>query len=434
MNPLASEVVSPPLSNGGQPDRNGATPAGPQPTGRPGIFERLFRRLFPGFHIPLHLFLWNGDDFVTAPGKPIAKVRVHERSAFLGILLNPDLGFGDAFSEGRLEVEGDLVAVVEQLHRMPPAPAWVAFLRRCLTGWRLRPSDNSLRRSRHNISHHYDLGNDFYRLWLDEQLVYTCAYFPTPEASLEEAQIAKMHHVCRKLRLQPGESVVEAGCGWGSLARHMARHYGVTVTAYNISKAQISYARERAKAEGLEDRVRYIEDDYRTISGRFDAFVSVGMLEHVGVNHYGVLGGVIHRCLKPEGRGLIHSIGRNYPEATSPWLEKRIFPGSYMPSLGEMTRIFEPWDLSILDVENLRLHYAKTLHHWLQRFDAAGDQIEKMFDRRLVRAYRLYLAASMTGFTTGFMQLFQVVFAPAANNTIPWTRAHLYNGQAGAAD
>ena len=149
-----------------------------------------------------------------------------------------------------------------------------------------RPRGNGERQSRENIQHHYDIGNDFYRLWLDEQLVYTCAYFPDPSASLEEAQIAKMDHVCRKLELRPGERVIEAGCGWGALALHMARHYGVQVRAYNISRSQLAYARERARTEGLADRVELIEGDYREISGGCDVFVSVGMLEHVGRGHY----------------------------------------------------------------------------------------------------------------------------------------------------
>jgi cyclopropane-fatty-acyl-phospholipid synthase len=397
---------------------------------RPGFWERLFHRLFPRFGTPFHVVLWNGDQFDTAPGTPVAVVRFRDRGAFLSVMLNPDLGFGDAYTDGRIDVDGDLVGFLERAFRAGKTPAAVELLRRCLTGWRLRPSANSLKRSRRNISHHYDLGNDCYKLWLDEQMVYTCAYFPTPDATLEEAQAAKMDHVCRKTWLRPGEEVVEAGCGWGSLARHMAKHYGVKATAYNISREQIRYARERAKAEGLDGRVQYIEDDYRTISGRYDAFISVGMLEHVGVDHYRELGGVIRRCLKPDGRGLVHSIGRNFPAATSQWLEKRIFPGSYMPSLREMTGVFEPCGLSILDVENLRLHYAKTLEHWLRRFEAASDQIEKMFDRRLVRAYRLYLAASQASFTAGSHQLFQVVFAPAGNNEIPWTRAGVYGRRA----
>ncbi|HVS35852.1 MAG TPA: cyclopropane-fatty-acyl-phospholipid synthase family protein [Gemmataceae bacterium] len=422
---------SPAHANGFVEPQPSAPSAGSPPAHRPGFWERLFRWSFPTFPVPLTILLWNGEEFATTPGVPIASVRFRERSAFLGALLNPDLGFGDGYTDGRIEVEGDLVAFLETAFRLPKPPAFIQFLRRLLTGWRLRPSANSLKRSRRNISHHYDLSNDFYQLWLDEQMVYTCAYFPTPDATLEEAQAAKMDHVCRKVWLRPGETVVEAGCGWGSLGRHMAKHYGVRVKAFNISHEQIRYARDRAKAEGLDGRVEYIEDDYRNITGQYDAFVSVGMLEHVGVDHYRELGGVIRRSLKPDGRGLVHSIGRNYPEPTSPWLEKRIFPGSYMPSLGEMTGVFEPCGLSILDVENLRLHYAKTLDHWLRRFEASADRIEQMFDRRLVRAYRLYLAASMVSFLVGSIQLFQIVCAPAASNEIPWSRAYVYDRPAG---
>ena len=427
MNPSPVEASSV-LTNGQSADPPRTGPGGPARPARPTFYQRMFHRLFSGFGAPLRLVLWNGDEFDTAPGEPVAVVRFHDRRAFLRLMLNPDLAFGDLYSEGRVEVEGDLVRFLEAVYRMTPAPAWVHVLRFCLVGWQLRPSANSLQKSRYNISHHYDIGNDFYRLWLDEQMVYTCAYYPAPDATLEDAQAAKMDHVCRKLWLRPGETVVEAGCGWGSLARHMAKHYGVTVTAFNISREQIKYARERAKAEGLEGRVRYVEDDYRNVVGQCDAFVSVGMLEHVGRNHYRTLGSVIRRCLKPTGRGLIHSIGRNWPAPTNPWLEKRIFPGSYMPSPKEMMEVFEPFDLSVLDVENLRLHYARTLEHWLQRFDGAAVEVEKMFDRRFVRAWRLYLAASMASFTTGFNQLFQVVFAPAANNDIPQTRAHIYGG------
>ncbi len=425
-----SSEASPALNGRERQTLGRPAPVGPSPDKRPAFYERLFRRLFPGFDAPLRLILWNGYEFLTAPGEPIAQVRFHDRRAFLRLIVNPDLAFGDLYAEGRIEVEGDLIPFLEAVYRMKPAPQWAWFVRQLLVGWKLRPSANSLRRSRHNISHHYDLGNDFYKLWLDEQMVYTCAYFPTPDATLEEAQAAKMDHVSRKVWLRPGETVVEAGCGWGSLARHMARHYGVQVTAFNISKEQIKYARARAKAEGLDGRVQYVEDDYRNVSGTFDAFVSVGMLEHVGAKNYRALGSVIRRCLKPTGRGLIHSIGRNSPAPTNPWLEKRIFPGSYMPSPGEMTKIFEPNGLSILDVENIRLHYAKTLEHWLRRFDGVADRVEKTFDARFVRAWRLYLAASLVGFTTGFNQLFQVVFAPETNNDIPWTRAGVYGERA----
>jgi cyclopropane-fatty-acyl-phospholipid synthase len=231
------------------------------------------------------------------------------------------------------------------------------------------------------------------------------------------------------LRLRPGEKVVEAGCGWGGLALHMAKHYGVTVTAYNISREQIAFARQRAHAEGLDGQVEFIEDDYRNVRGEFDAFVSVGMLEHVGTDYYQELGMVIDRSLKENGRGLIHTIGLNYPRPLDTWTKRHIFPGACPPSLAQMMQIFEPFDFSILDIENLRLHYAKTLQHWLQRYEDNVDRVTEMVDSAFVRAWRLYLAGSHTAFKMGGMQLFQVVFTRAANNHIPWTRQYLYEAQ-----
>ncbi|HWW32795.1 MAG TPA: cyclopropane-fatty-acyl-phospholipid synthase family protein [Steroidobacteraceae bacterium] len=358
----------------------------------------------------------------TALGRVIFASRAHLAS----LLADPWVRFGDGYSDGTVKVEGDLVEVLEAVYRastMGDKPSW---LRRAAGLAQHRPHANTLRASRDNIHRHYDIGNDFYSLWLGDTMAYTCAYYPTPAASLDEAQTAKMHHVCRKLRLRPGESVVEAGCGWGTLALHMARHYGVRVRAFNISHQQVAYARERAAREGLAGQVEYVEDDYRSISGRYDAFVSVGMLEHVGVKNYPTLGRIARRCLGSNGRGLIHSIGRNHPARLQPWIEKRIFPGAYPPALSEMSQIFEPWDLSVLDVENLRLHYAQTLRHWLALYEAAGERVRAMFDEKFVRMWRLYLAGSVAGFTTGTLQLFQVVFATADNNDIPWTRAHLY--------
>jgi cyclopropane-fatty-acyl-phospholipid synthase len=255
---------------------------------------------------------------------------------------------------------------------------------------------------------------------------YTCAYFPTTEATLEQAQVAKMDHVCRKLRLRAGESVVEAGCGWGSLALHMASRYGAKVRAFNISGEQIRYARQRAKDLGLDGRVEYVEDDYRNITGRYDVFVSVGMLEHVGCENYPELGRVVRGALSAEGRGLIHSIGRNRPQPLHAWIERRIFPGAYAPSLGEMMQIFEPWDLSVIDVENIRLHYALTLRQWLARYESALDQVRARFDEFFVRMWRLYLAGSIAAFETGTMQLFQVLFTIQENNQLPLTREYMY--------
>lgn len=386
----------------------------------------LLRRLLQALgDPPFEFVLWDGERVPAPAGEPVARVRIADSRTLYGLLRDPQVQFGDAYSEGRIEVEGDLVRFLEEVYRCSSRVSGGTVLHR-LARLLHRPRTNTLAGSRENIHHHYDIGNDFYALWLGRTMAYTCAYYPTPDATLDEAQVAKMDHVCRKLRLRPGETVVEAGCGWGTLALHMARHYGVKVRAFNISREQVAYARERARAEGLADRVEYIEDDYRNISGRYDAFVSVGMLEHVGIENYPELGAVAHRSIGSNGRGLIHSIGRNRPAPLHPWIEKRIFPGARPPSLGEMMRIFEPWDLSVLDVENLRLHYARTLVHWKELYEAASDRVRAMFDEKFVRMWRLYLAGSIAAFTTGSLQLFQVVFAPKENNDIPWTRAHLY--------
>ena len=415
----------------GIPDAQGerALVTGARSGGRAGGIEKsLLRRTLEMLgNPPLRVVLPTGETVCTSQQHPVAGLLIRDRAALFKLLSHPNLRFGDLYSAGRVEVEGDLIEFLELIDRaMSSASKHVGFLKRQAARRLNRPRSNTLSGSRDHIHHHYDIGNAFYTLWLDHEMQYTCAYYPMPDCTLEQAQRAKMDHVCRKLQLKPGQSVVEAGCGWGGLARHMAKHYGVTVRAYNISHEQILYARERATAEGLSDNVEYVEDDYRTIRGQYDAFVSVGMLEHVGVSHYRTLGEVIAGALKPSGRGLVHTIGRNKAEPMNAWIERRIFPGAYPPTLREMMDIFEPQEFSILDVENLRLHYARTLRHWLERFNASADQVSAMFDEAFVRAWRLYLSGSIAAFTSGSLQLFQVVFAHRTDNDVPWTRAHLY--------
>jgi cyclopropane-fatty-acyl-phospholipid synthase len=374
---------------------------------------------------PLAVALWDGQEVNTSGAAPKARMMIADRAALFKLCLNPDLQFGELYTEGRLHIEGDLETFALTLNGSVPdlhqRSLWTRILAKLYLIKR-----NTLTRAKDNIHHHYDLGNEFYQLWLDDQMVYTCAYFPSADTTLEAAQVAKMDHVARKLRLKPGEEVVEAGCGWGALALHLAKHYGVKVKAYNISKEQLAYARSRAQTEGLNEQVTYIEGDYREIQGDYDAFVSVGMLEHVGLRHYGELGAVIDRCLRPHGRGLIHTIGRNRPAPMNAWIERRIFPGAYPPSLGQMAAIFEPYRFSILDMENIRLHYATTLHHWLERFEANVERVRKMFDEPFIRAWRLYLTGSSAAFLAGELQLFQVVFNRYHNNDLPPTRAFLY--------
>ena len=371
--------------------------------------------------------LWDGVDVYT-PGdqeKLVGRLTFRDRGALISSITSPELGFGDAYSAGRIDIDGDITQVMFSVFRGMAAGDPMAA-KRSLFGRLPKPQVNTRDRSKKHIHHHYDLGNAFYRLWLGETMVYTCAYYTSKDASLEEAQREKMHHVCRKARLKPGMQVVEAGCGWGSLAMHMAEHYGVQVKAFNISAEQIAYARNQARIRGLADQVEFIEDDYRNVSGKYDAFVSVGMLEHVGKDNYKTLGDVVFRSLKRGGLGVIHSVGRSFTAPPNAWLEQRIFPGSYPPSLRDMMDIFEDHEFSVLDIENLRLHYAETLMEWLRRFDEHTNQISRIYDESFVRAWRLYLGGCAAAFLASTIQLFQVVFAHPDDNRIPMTRGHVY--------
>ena len=376
---------------------------------------------------PVRISLWDGTEVTPYCEHPVAVMVYCDRAALIKTLIDPELHWGDLYCTGRVEFEGDMTRFLEVIYRGIGGNDRANWLRKFVLWLGHRHIFNSVDHARENIYHHYDIGNEFYKLWLDrEEMQYTCAYFPHNNMSLEEAQIAKLHHICRKLELKPGDTVVEAGCGWGGLARFMARHYGVEVIAYNISKEQVKYARQRAKKEGLSDLVEYVLDDYRNIRGQFDVFVSVGMLEHVARRDYSKLGNVIKHCLKPEGRGLIHSIGRTRKGPMNAWIERRIFPGARPPALSEFMQIFEPNRLSVIDVENIRLHYSRTLELWTQRFEQHKEIITGMMDDEFVKAWSLYLHGSTAAFNTGQLQLFQVVFSHSNNNHIPRSRQHLY--------
>ena len=369
-----------------------------------------------------------GDRMLTAEHTRTlpARVVIKDSRTLMSLALDPLFQFGEAYTDGRIEVTGDLAEVLSMiLQAQTRNGGRRSLLDRSFSNGHYI-NRNTLVGSRNNIHHHYDLGNDFYRLWLDDELVYTCAYFPTKTDTLDHAQRAKMELICRKLRLKPGETVVEAGCGWGALALYMAKHYGVRVHAFNISREQIEHARWRVREEGLEDRVCFVEEDWREIHQPCDAFVSIGMLEHVGAVNYVKLGEVIGRCMNTNGRGLIHSIGQTHVKPLNPWIERRIFPGAYPPTLGQIVGILEPNDLAVLDVENLRLHYAMTLKHWHNRFEAAVDKVTDQFDEAFVRMWRLYLVGSMVAFESGSLHLFQVLFSRDCNNAISWTRGEIY--------
>jgi cyclopropane-fatty-acyl-phospholipid synthase len=373
---------------------------------------------------PIRVALWDEPD--VAPRDGTVVVRILDRKALFQLVRHPDLHFGDLYSAGRVEVRGSLLQLLQEAYQFGVEHSGLKSL---LARGRALAPDRS--ESKRNIHHHYDIGNEFYTLWLDrEALQYTCAYYAEPSMTIEQAQAAKMHHVCRKLQLEAGERVVEAGSGWGGFAIFMAKNYGVKVRSFNISREQVAYARAWAAREGLTDRVEFVEDDYRNLTGTYDAFVSIGMLEHVGTGNYKELGSLMSRAIGSTGRGLVHSIGRDKAGQLNAWIDKRIFPGAEPPTLRQMMDLFEPNELSVLDVENIRLHYARTLEQWLERYEESVDKVRAMFDETFVRAWRLYLTGSIAAFTTGKLQLFQVLFAPSGAPNVPWTRKHVYDGHA----
>jgi cyclopropane-fatty-acyl-phospholipid synthase len=372
---------------------------------------------------PVRLELWDGGRAAGAPDDAVGDLLVGDRRALLGLVVNPNLYLGEAYRAGRIRIRGSLSDVIHALSRSRAAnpSRWeraTALLTRA----------NDVGAARRNVEHHYDLGNDFYSLWLDAGMVYTCAYYADQAMTLDEAQRAKLDLVCRKLQLRAGETVFEAGCGWGALALHMAREYGVHVRAFNLSAEQLRWARVRAAREGLGGRVEFIEDDYRNVTGQCDAFVSIGMLEHVGRRSYSALAEVLRRTIKRTGgRGLLHFIGRDVPRPLNAWIRRRIFPGAYVPALDEVSRdVLAPAQMSVIDVENLRLHYARTLADWSERFGAARERVRAISGEEFCRTWELYLAGSEAAFRTGWMQLFQVVFAPRESAPPFFTRAPLY--------
>ncbi len=383
---------------------------------------------------PIRFLARSGAVAGPAGGSFLATVRFHNRNSLFRLILDPDTGFGDGYARGEITVEGDLVGALAATYRTMTLRQQRGWLSGLISAGLATLQPRGLGAAASNARHHYDRGEAFYSQWLDRQMVYTCAYYPVPSLTLEQAQIAKMDHVCRKLQLRAGELVVEAGCGWGALSLFMARHRDVKVRAFNVAGEQIRYARWRAREEGLQQRVEFIEDDYRNISGSYDAFVSVGMLEHVGPEHYAELGKVIRDSIGRRGRGLLHFIGRSHAEPLSTWIRERIFPAAYPPTVGESARVLECGDYAIMDVENLRPHYERTLMEWLTRFEAALPALREQEDEEFLRAWQLYLAGSIAGFRAGALQLFQVAFAGPDYPCLPWTREHLYSAPADITD
>lgn len=356
-------------------------------------------------------------------------LHVHDDRWLGRVLRNPDLRLGEAYMAGAILPEGDGIFPALDLVWSNIYGTGVKARRSLSLANRFRHlmhRANPPARSRRNVAHHYDLGNDLYQLFLDADMQYSCAYYADPALSLNAAQAAKRDHISRKLAAQPGHRVLDIGCGWGGLALHLARSSGADVLGVTLSSEQLSTARQRALDARLDRQVRFEMADYRSLDARFDRIVSIGMLEHVGKHHYGDYFGRIANLLDEDGVALIHTIGRTSPPGgTNPWIARYIFPGGYIPALSELVPHIEAHGLYITDIEVLRLHYAETLKAWRERFLANADKAAALYDERFVRMWDFYLATSELSFRYGDHVVYQLQLA-RRQDAVPLTRAYLY--------
>jgi cyclopropane-fatty-acyl-phospholipid synthase len=371
--------------------------------------------------------------FGEPTGPDTVVIRLTKPSTAWRIALNPKLAVGEAYMDGELVLEKgtiyDFLALVVRnlgVHGTLPLSGLQRIFERTMRLWyQFNPEDTARRR----VQHHYDLDGRLYDLFLDTDKQYSCAYFPTPDTTLEQAQLAKKRHIAAKLNLQPGMRVLEIGCGWGGLALYMAETCGVHVTGITLSQEQLAIAQRRAQERGLSDRVSFELVDYRKMDGQFDRIVSVGMFEHVGVPHYREYFDSIRRLLKDDGVALVHSIGRSDgPGVTPAFIRKYIFPGGYIPALSEVMPVIEQSQLWVTDMEILRLHYAETLWHWRARFMAQWDKARALYDERFCRMWEFYLAASEITFRLWGQMVFQVQLTKQLD-TLPITRDYMHEAE-----
>lgn len=373
-------------------------------------------------------------EFRGEPGGPEVTMKISDPSLYRKLVLNPELHAGEAYMDGRMSfVEGSTLRDFLQLfsiNRMNVASYPVQrVIRAVAMKFRRRQQANPVGEAQKNVAHHYDLGNDFYKLFLDKNMLYSCAYFMNENETLEQAQRNKLRLLAAKLNLQPGQKVLDIGCGWGDLALYIAKMADVQVLGVTLSKEQQVLASKRAQAEGMSDRVRFELKDYRNVDEKFDRIVSVGMFEHVGVHHYDEFFKKLNALMPDDGVALIHSIGHMSPPGmASTWLRKYIFPGAYSPALSEVFSVVEQNSLWVTDLEFLRVHYADTLAEWERRFQENRPKVEEMFDEKFARMWEFYLISAEMMFRTGSQLVFHMQLS-RKRDAVPVVRDYMVDVQ-----
>lgn len=384
------------------------------------FYKTLFKNLFTD---PFEIKFWDGSSENYSQGEPAFKIIFNEPIPKSDIIKNPSLAFGEGYMTNKIEIEGSVQKVIESIYNNKESFLSNSNMYEKL----LKKASNNIKHSKENIEFHYDIGNDFYKLWLDDSMTYSCAYFKSPDDSLTQAQKNKVEHILHKLDLKEGETLLDIGCGWGELIISAAKEYKVKATGITLSSEQLAKVKERIENEKLDNLVEVQLIDYRNLKNRkFDKIVSVGMLEHVGKDHIAEYFSAIDALLNDKGLSLLHCITSITDGGNNTWIDKYIFPGGYIPSISELIYFISNKNFNVIDVENLRLHYGRTLEHWAKKFENALPEIRKTKDETFIRMWRLYLNACAASFNCGNIHLHQFLFGKGVNNKLHWTRDYMY--------
>lgn len=369
------------------------------------------------------LKFWDGEEIVVGKEEPKFKIILKKKLSKKDLLASTSLAFGEAYMNGDIEIEGDMFIVFDELLKcMDKFSTNFNSLTKIFGG------STSMKKQKEEVKSHYDIGNDFYKIWLDDTLSYSCAYFKEDNDSLYDAQINKIHHILNKLNLSEGLTLLDIGCGWGGLLIEAAKIYKIKGLGITLSEEQYKVFKERIKEENLEENLEVKIMDYRELKKsdfKFDRVVSVGMLEHVGRPNYNLFFENVDSVLKKGGVFLLHYISGIKESEGDAWIKKYIFPGGVIPTFREIINISGDYKYHTIDVESLRLHYTKTLLAWAKNFDDNIDEIRNMFDEKFIRMWRMYLYACAASFNNGVIDLHQILFVKGINNKLPMTREYM---------
>ncbi|WP_283680309.1 cyclopropane-fatty-acyl-phospholipid synthase family protein [Lentilactobacillus sp. Marseille-Q4993] len=384
------------------------------------FYKTLFKK---SFDMPVKVNYWDGSSEVYGDGTPQVAITFHEPISIRSVMKNASIALGEAYMDGRIEIDGSIEDLIYSAYQSAES-----FLRNKKYIRFLPKQSHDEAESKEDVQNHYDIGNDFYRLWLDDTMTYSCAYFESPEDDLKTAQMNKVEHILKKLEPKPRRTLLDIGCGWGTLMLTAAQKYDLRVVGVTLSQEQYDYVSKKIKHLGLEDVAEVQLTDYRELGdAKFDYITSVGMFEHVGKENLGEYFKDVARYLADDGTALIHGITRQQGGAYNGWINKWIFPGGYIPGLTEnLDHIIEN-GMQVYDVESLRRHYQKTTEIWDENFLAVKDKVKEMFDEKFVRMWDLYLQACAASFKSGNIDVVQYLMTKGASgHELPMTRDYMY--------